>query len=69
MGVTALLPGFVEEWVEPAVRDQMMPPDDLAEAVRFLVRTSGRRFVPEITMTTAGPGIWHSPIDWDAATT
>jgi hypothetical protein len=47
----------------------MMAADDVAEAVRFLLRTSGRCFVPEIMLTTAGPGVLHSPIDWDAAST
>jgi hypothetical protein len=46
----------------------MMPAEDIAEAVRFLLRTSPHSFVPELVMTTAGPGILHSPVDWEATT-
>ncbi|MGY0499268.1 SDR family NAD(P)-dependent oxidoreductase [Nocardia sp. FBN12] len=71
--VTALLPGFVDTpgtgWADSGIRDQMFDAADVAEAVRFLVRTSPRCFVPEIMMTTAGPSIWHSPLDWDTAST
>ncbi len=71
--VTALMPGFVDTpgtaWADPAIRDQMIPASDVAEAVLFLLRTSSRCFVPEIMMTTAGPGVLHSPIDWDTAAT
>lgn len=71
--VTALMPGLVAtpgaSWADPSVRDRMILPEDVAEAVLFLLRTSSRSFVPEIMMTTAGPGVLHSPIDWDAAST
>lgn len=67
------MPGFVDTpgtaWADPAIRDQMIPASDVAEAVLFLLRTSSRCFVPEIMMTTAGPGVLHSPIDWDTAAT
>jgi NAD(P)-dependent dehydrogenase (short-subunit alcohol dehydrogenase family) len=51
--VTALAPGFVDtpmtDWVEGQVpRDEMIRPEDLAEAVRFLLRTSPACIVPEI---------------------
>ncbi|MTD53062.1 SDR family NAD(P)-dependent oxidoreductase [Amycolatopsis pithecellobii] len=69
--VTALLPGFVDtpgtSWAPGSIRDRMLTADDVAEAVRFLLRTSDRCFVPEIMMTTAGPSVWHSPIDWERA--
>ncbi|GAA2335282.1 hypothetical protein GCM10010170_015120 [Dactylosporangium salmoneum] len=71
--VTALLPGFVDTpgtaWADPAVRGAMLPASDLAEAVRFLIRTSARCYVPELMMTTAGPNVLHSLIDWDTAAT
>lgn len=71
--VTALLPGFVDTpgtaWADPTIRPQMLRATDIAEAVRFLSRTSTQCFIPELMMTTAGPSVWHSPIDWDAATT
>ncbi|MDX6741681.1 SDR family oxidoreductase [Actinocorallia sp. A-T 12471] len=71
--VTALLPGLVDTpgtaWAGEGLRDTMMTADDVAEAVRFLLRTSARCYVPEIMLTTAGPGVWHSPVDWDAVAT
>ncbi len=71
--VTALLPGLVNTpgtaWADPGSRDLMIEPGDIAEAVRFLLRTSGRCFVPEIMLTTAGPSVLHSPVDWDTAAT
>jgi NAD(P)-dependent dehydrogenase (short-subunit alcohol dehydrogenase family) len=51
--VTALCPGFVAtamtDWVEGQVpKDQMIQPEDIAEAVRFLLRTSRNCVVPEL---------------------
>jgi len=51
--VTALCPGFVAtamtDWVEGEVpKDQMIQPEDIAEAVRYLLRTSRHCIVPEI---------------------
>jgi NAD(P)-dependent dehydrogenase (short-subunit alcohol dehydrogenase family) len=51
--VTALCPGFVAtamtDWVEGEVsKDQMIQPEDIAEAVRYLLRTSPNCIVPEI---------------------
>ena len=67
--VTALLPGFVDtpgtSWADAAARDQMLLASDVAEAVRFVLRTSARCFVPEIMLTSSGPGL-HALIDWDA---
>jgi NAD(P)-dependent dehydrogenase (short-subunit alcohol dehydrogenase family) len=51
--VTAFCPGFVDtpmtDWVEGQVpREEMIRPEDIAEAVRFLLRTSPACLVPEI---------------------
>lgn len=53
IGVTALAPGFVDtpmtEFVKGQVAaEEMIQPQDLAEAVRFLLRTSNYCVVPEI---------------------
>ena len=50
---TAFCPGFVAtamtDWVEEQVpKDQMIAPEDIAEAVRFLLRTSPMCIVPEV---------------------
>jgi NAD(P)-dependent dehydrogenase (short-subunit alcohol dehydrogenase family) len=57
--VTAFAPGFVDtpmtDWAEDQVsRDQMIRPGDLAEAVRFLLRTSPACIVPEIRFIRPG---------------
>src|SRR4051794_27520060 len=59
--VTAFAPGFVDtpmtDWAEDQVsRDQMIRPEDLAEAVRFLLRTSPACIVPEIRFIRPGDG-------------
>jgi NAD(P)-dependent dehydrogenase (short-subunit alcohol dehydrogenase family) len=51
--VTALAPGFVDtpmtEFVKQSVAaEQMIRPEDLAEAVRYLLRTSPHCLIPEI---------------------
>jgi NAD(P)-dependent dehydrogenase (short-subunit alcohol dehydrogenase family) len=51
--VTALCPGFVAtamtDWIEGQVpKDEMIQPEDIAEGVRFLLRTSRNCVVPEI---------------------
>jgi NAD(P)-dependent dehydrogenase (short-subunit alcohol dehydrogenase family) len=51
--VTALCPGFVAtamtDWIEGQVsKDEMIQPEDIAESVRFLLRTSPHCMVPEI---------------------
>jgi NAD(P)-dependent dehydrogenase (short-subunit alcohol dehydrogenase family) len=51
--VTAFCPGFVDtpmtEWVREQVKpEEMIQPEDIAEAVRFLLRTSRNCVVPEI---------------------
>ena len=57
--VTALAPAFVDtemtEWIREQVDPtEMIRPDDIAEGVRFLLRTSRYCFVPEIIFTRPG---------------
>ena len=63
--MTAFGPGFVDtpmtEFVKEQVEaEEMIRPEDIAEAVRFLLRTSPACLVPEIVFVrpdeTAGPG-------------
>jgi NAD(P)-dependent dehydrogenase (short-subunit alcohol dehydrogenase family) len=54
--VTALCPGFVDtpmtEYVRGQVKqEEMIQPEDIAEAVRYLLRTSPGCLVPEIVFT------------------
>jgi len=58
---TALAPGFVETPMTEFVQGQIPPeemirPEDLGEAVRFLLRTSRNCHVPEIVFTRPGEG-------------
>ncbi len=60
--VTALCPGFVDTPMTEFVRDHvaqedMIRPEDIAEAVRFLLRTSPACLVPEIVFTRPGEGL------------
>ena len=57
--VTALCPGFVAtpmtDWVEGEVpKDEMIQPEDIAEAIRFLLRTSRNCVVPEVQFVRPG---------------
>jgi NAD(P)-dependent dehydrogenase (short-subunit alcohol dehydrogenase family) len=57
--VTALCPAFVDtpmtEWVQGQVKpEEMIQPDDLAETVRLLLRTSRYCLIPEIVFTRPG---------------
>jgi NAD(P)-dependent dehydrogenase (short-subunit alcohol dehydrogenase family) len=57
--VTAFCPAFVDtdmtEWVRGQVNpEEMIRPEDIAEGVRFLLRTSRYCFVPEIVFTRHG---------------
>jgi NAD(P)-dependent dehydrogenase (short-subunit alcohol dehydrogenase family) len=56
--VTSLCPGFVDtpmtDWVEGVGRDEMIKPEDIAEGVRFLLRTSAACMVPEIQFIRPG---------------
>jgi NAD(P)-dependent dehydrogenase (short-subunit alcohol dehydrogenase family) len=55
---TALCPGFVDtpmtEWLEQVPREELIRPEDIAEAVRYLLRTSPACIVPEIQFIRAG---------------
>ena len=57
--VTALCPAFVAtpmtDWVEDRVsKEEMIQPEDIAEGVRFLLRTSPACIVPEIQFVRPG---------------
>jgi NAD(P)-dependent dehydrogenase (short-subunit alcohol dehydrogenase family) len=57
--VTALCPGFVAtdmtDWVEGQVpKDEMIQPEDIAEGIRFLLRTSRNCVVPELQFVRPG---------------
>ena len=57
--VTVLCPGFVAtdmtDWIEEQVpKDEMIQPDDIAEAIRFVLRTSPHCVVPEIQFVRPG---------------
>ncbi len=57
--VTALCPAFVDtpmtEWVQGQVKpEEMIQPQDLAETVRLLLRTSRFCLIPEIVFTRPG---------------
>jgi NAD(P)-dependent dehydrogenase (short-subunit alcohol dehydrogenase family) len=57
--VTALCPGFVAtdmtDWIEGQVpKDRMIQPEDIAEAIRFVLRTSPHCVVPEIQFVRPG---------------
>jgi len=49
---TALCPGFVDtpmtDWLEDVPKEKLIRPEDIAEAVRYLLRTSPACFVPEL---------------------
>jgi NAD(P)-dependent dehydrogenase (short-subunit alcohol dehydrogenase family) len=57
--VTAFCPGFVAtpmtDWVEEQIpKEEMIQPEDIAEAVRFVLRTSPNCVVPEIMFIRPG---------------
>jgi len=59
---TALCPGFVDtamtDWVKDSVpTEQMIQPSDIAEAVRYLLRTSPACIVPELQFIRPGEGV------------
>jgi NAD(P)-dependent dehydrogenase (short-subunit alcohol dehydrogenase family) len=59
--VTALCPGFVDtpmtDWVKEQVsKDEMIRPEDIAEAVRYLLKTSPACIVPEMQFIRPGDG-------------
>lgn len=59
--VTAFCPAFVDtamtDWVEEVPREEMIQPDDIAEAVRFLLRTSPACIVPQIDFVRPGDSL------------
>jgi NAD(P)-dependent dehydrogenase (short-subunit alcohol dehydrogenase family) len=60
--VTAICPGFVAtpmtDWVEGEIpKEEMIQPEDIAEGVRFILRTSPQCIVPEIMFIRPGEGI------------
>jgi NAD(P)-dependent dehydrogenase (short-subunit alcohol dehydrogenase family) len=59
--VTALCPAFVAtemtDWVEGISKEEMIQPEDIAEAVRYLLRTSRACMVPEIQFIRPGEAI------------
>jgi NAD(P)-dependent dehydrogenase (short-subunit alcohol dehydrogenase family) len=59
---TALCPGFVDtamtDWVKDSVpKEEMIQPSDIAEAVRYLLRTSPACIVPELQFIRPGEGL------------
>ena len=59
LSASVLCPGFVAtpmtDWVEDQVpKEDMIQPDDIAEGVRFLLRTSPACIVPEIQFVRPG---------------
>jgi NAD(P)-dependent dehydrogenase (short-subunit alcohol dehydrogenase family) len=56
--VSAFCPAFVDtamtDWVEGVPREEMIKPEDIAEAVRFLLRTSPACIVPELQFIRPG---------------
>jgi NAD(P)-dependent dehydrogenase (short-subunit alcohol dehydrogenase family) len=59
---TALCPGFVAtamtDWVQDNVpKEKMIQPEDIAEAVRFLLRTSPNCIVPEVQFIRPGDAL------------
>jgi NAD(P)-dependent dehydrogenase (short-subunit alcohol dehydrogenase family) len=58
---TAFCPGFVDtamtDWVQGVPREQMIQPEDVAEAVRFLLRTSPACIVPEVQFIRPGDSL------------
>jgi NAD(P)-dependent dehydrogenase (short-subunit alcohol dehydrogenase family) len=56
--VTALCPGFVAtamtDWLEDLPKEDMIQPEDIAEAVRYLLSTSPNCMVPEIQFIRPG---------------
>jgi NAD(P)-dependent dehydrogenase (short-subunit alcohol dehydrogenase family) len=57
--VTAICPGFVAtsmtDWIEDQVpKEKMIQPEDIAEAIRFLLRTSPNCVVPELQFIRPG---------------
>ena len=58
---TALCPGFVDtamtDWLEGVAKDELIRPEDIAECVRFLLRTSPACMVPEVQFVRPGEAL------------
>ena len=58
---TALCPGFVDtpmtDWLEGVGKDELIRPEDIAECVRFLLRTSPACIVPEVQFIRPGEAL------------
>jgi NAD(P)-dependent dehydrogenase (short-subunit alcohol dehydrogenase family) len=56
--VTAICPGFVAtnmtDWVQDVPKEDMIQPEDIAEGIRYLLRTSPHCIVPEIQFIRPG---------------
>jgi short-subunit dehydrogenase len=56
--VTALCPGFVAtamtDWVQGVDKEDMISPEDIAEGVRYLLRTSSACMIPELQFIRPG---------------
>lgn len=67
--VTALTPGLVDtpgtSWAPEQTRDRMIPAEDVAGAVRFLLGQTPRCFVPVLPLVAAGAGM-HEMVNWRA---
>lgn len=64
--VTALCPGFVDtpmsEWVHEQIKpEEMIAPEDIAEAVRMLLRTSPNCRIPELVFLRPGAALGTGP--------
>ena len=57
---TALCPGFVDtsmtDWLEGVDKHELIRPEDIAECIRFLLRTSPACMVPEVQFIRPGEG-------------
>ena len=58
---TALCPAFVAtpmtDWVDGVPKEEMIQPEDIAEAVRYLLRTTPACMVPEMQFIRPGDGL------------
>jgi NAD(P)-dependent dehydrogenase (short-subunit alcohol dehydrogenase family) len=58
---TALCPGFVDtpmtDWLEGVAKEDLIRPADIAECVRFLLRTSPACMVPEVQFIRPGEAL------------
>lgn len=65
VSATAVCPGYVatamtERLAERVPLDQMLPVDDVAEAIVSITRLSKRSVVPSFVLTRPGPHLWRA---------